>query len=162
MKTKEVIAVRMTYNTKNQSCSILLMLAMMINNLVDGHFNWYGLGDPDGYVFLDWYWYWFLNVVWNFLFYLVRNRFLNWNGDGLDHWYSNWLRYFHVNGIGLGYWNSYRFGYWYWDCVWNRDGFVSIYWNWDVFGDLHSMRDVMASAVVTIASFVTALDSIYG
>lgn len=139
------------------------MLAMVVYDLVDWDFNGYWFWDSYWNVFFNRYWDWFLNMVVNFFFYFIWYWFLNWDRDGFDDWHSHRLRYFHVDWIGLWYWNCHWFRYRNGDRVWNGNGFVLVYWNWDVLGDFYGVGDVMATtSVVSIASFVTAVDGIYG
>jgi hypothetical protein len=112
---------------------------MMIDGLVDGHFNRDGLGYGDLDVLLDWHWYWFFHVVVHLFLHLERYRFLDGDSDGLDHRNGNGLWHVHVDGVGLWHRDRYRLGDWYWNRM--GDGYADVLVNWNGyrFVDFHGV-----------------------
>lgn len=141
------------------------MFAMVVDDLVYWDLDGYWPGDPDWHMLLDWYRHRFFNMVWYFLLNLVRYWLLHRDGNGLDHWNSNWLGHFYVDGVRLWYGYSYWFGHWYWHGVRNWNSFVFVYWDGYVLGNFHGVRDVVMTTPSTIAfmiSVTACISGIYG
>lgn len=137
---------------------------MMIDGLVDGHFNRDWFRDRNLYVLLHRHGHRLFHMVVHLFFYFVRYWFFNRDGDGLDDGHGDGLRHMHVDGIGL--WHGYRdgLGDGHGHRVWNRHTDVLVDRNRNWFVDFYCVGDVVAASVAAflMASVTARKSGIYG
>lgn len=129
---------------------------MMIDDLVDWHFYWNGLGHWDIYVFLHCDGHWLFNWIRHVLFHRVRHRLFDGDGDGLDHGDGHGLRHVDVDGIRLGNGHRHRFGHGNGYGVGNGDSYVLVDRDGHGFGDFYGLVYHVAAVAPVLATAVIA------